>query len=137
MRHSVLLSIAAMLLVATTSWANNRYVLDNEFLGRAVSTEGGTLRTVEIFNHRAGTSARPTSTPEFRLRLSQGTDKPDTQFAVTAKDFTVVTERASKEALVFQLENTKRQLQVEVSYELAPGDFYLRKRPATQRRQVR
>lgn len=113
---------------ACTAMADDRYVLENRFLSRVFSTEGGTLRTIEIVNQRAGTSAKPTSAPEFRLRLSQGTPRPETAFTLTATDFKVVSATPGREALVFQLENAERQLRVEVRYELAPDDFYLRKR---------
>jgi hypothetical protein len=106
---------------------DGRYVLENRFLGRIISTEGGTLRTVEIVNKLAVKTAKPTSAPEFRLRLSQGTHKPNTAFSVTAADFKVVKSAAAKQSLVFNLENAERQLRVEVRYELAPDDFYLRK----------
>jgi hypothetical protein len=108
--------------------ADDRYVLENKFLGRAVSTAGGTLRTVEIINKRAGSTVQPTSAPEFRLRVSQGTQRPDTAFTLTAADFKVMNAVRAKEALVFNLENAAHQLRVEVRYELSPGEFYLRKR---------
>ena len=108
--------------------ADGRYCLENKYLGRIVSTDGGTLRTIEVVNKRAGTAVKPTNAPEFRLRLSQGTDKPETQFTLTAADFKVVTETPGKDSLVFKLENAARQIQVEVRYDLAADDFYLRKR---------
>lgn len=110
--------------------AGSRYVLENRFLGRVLSTEGGSLRTVEIVNKRAGTTARPADAAEFRLRLSQGTHLPDTAFTLTASDFKVVKAASSEGAQVFHLEHAARGLRVEVRYELAPGDFYLRKRLA-------
>jgi hypothetical protein len=117
--------LLAFFVTISLAQAGEQYVLENKFLGRVISTEGGVLRTVEIVNKRAGTSAKPTSETEFRLRLSQGTDKPNTQFTLTAADFKVVAVTSAKETLVVQLENTR--LQVEVRYELAPCDFYLRK----------
>ena len=114
--------------LAGAAWADDRYVLENKFLARVISTEGGTLRTVEIVNKRAGRTAHPTSTPEFRLRLSQGTHRPDTAVTLTAVDFKLMEVARAKESLVFNLENAGRQLRVEVRYELSPDDFYLRKR---------
>lgn len=106
----------------------DRFVLENRFLERTVSTEGGTLRTTEIINKRAGMSAKPTGAAEFRLRFSQGTDKPETQFALTSADFTVTKSAKEEGSLVFNLENAAREIHIEVRYELSPEDFYLRKR---------
>ncbi|MCX7007517.1 MAG: hypothetical protein NTY53_09775, partial [Kiritimatiellaeota bacterium] len=106
----------------------NRYTLENQSLGRAFSTAGGVLRTVEIINKRAGTTTKLADAPEFRLRFSQNTAKPETAFTLTAADFKVVAATPGKEALVFQLENAAHQVRVEVRYELKPDDFYLRKR---------
>ena len=114
--------------MAVAAPADDRYGLENQFLGRAVSTAGGTLRTVELVNKRAGSTAQPTGAPEFRLRLSQGTQRPDTAFTLTAADFKIITVALGKEALVIGLENAAHQLRVDVRYELKPDDFYLRKR---------
>ncbi len=108
--------------------ADDRYVLENKLLGRVVSTEGGTLRTVEIVNKRAGSATKTASAPEFRLRLSQGTDKPDTQFSLTAADFKVVKTSPADGMLEVALENAAHGIKVEVRYELRPDDFYLHKR---------
>jgi hypothetical protein len=108
--------------------AEDRFVIENAFLGRTLSTEGGHLRTVEITNRRAGRTTKPAGVTEFRLRCSQGTHRPDTAFTLTAADFKVVKTGREGAALVFQLENAGHQLRVEVRYELAPDDFYLRKR---------
>ncbi len=108
--------------------AAESHVLENDFLRRTVSTEGGRLQTVEIVNKRAGRTAKPTTAEEFRLRFSQGTHRPDTAFTLTAADFKVVKAVRAKESLVYNLEHADRQLRVEARYELAPDDFYLRKR---------
>jgi hypothetical protein len=105
-----------------------RYLLENKFLGRVISTEGGTLRTVEIVNKRAETFAKPAGASEFRLRLSLGTHRPETAFTLITTDFKVTKEMPGEDALAFLLENAQRQLQVEVRYELKPEDFYLHKR---------
>ena len=102
-------------------------VLENAFLRRTFSTHDGVLRTVEITNKRNVVTVTPSATPEFRLRLSQGTHKPETAFTLTAADFRIVQVAPAKDALSFTLENSARQLTVGVRYELAPADFYLRK----------
>ena len=104
--------------------------LENAALKRVLSTEGGRLRTLSIVNQLAGRVVTPAPGPadEFRLRFSEGTDRPETAFTVTAADFQVVAATSEATRCVFQLANPDRGLQVEVRYELAPGDFYLRKR---------
>lgn len=121
--------LAAGITIAVISFAaeGERLVLENAFLRRALSTEGGVLRTTEIVNKRAGTSAAPGAAPEFRLRFSQGTDKPQTAFALTAADFRVEKVEASKESVAVALACSSRPVRVRVEYRLAPGDFFLRK----------
>ena len=120
----------AFVLVALscTSWAGDRFVLENQHLGRTLSTADGVLRTVEIVNKRAGLIAKPAGAAEFRLRFSKGTDKPDTRFTLSAADFKVTGADATKTTLVFQLENAAHQIRVEARYDLSPDEFYLRKR---------
>ena len=108
--------------------AEESQVLENAFLRRTFSTQGGVLRTAEIANKRANVTVKPGAAPEFRLRLSQGTHKPETAFTLTAVDFRVVNTVSSAQSLAFILENAEHVLTVEVRYELAPMDFYLRKR---------
>lgn len=125
--------VSALLLLQTASPAAEtagRFVLENAALARTFSTEGGVLHTVEILNKRAGTHIRPAAAPEFRLRFSQGTDKPETQFTLTAADFKVSKVVPSDGALAVALGNPARGIEVEVRYELKPGDFHLRKRLA-------
>ena len=105
-----------------------RLVLENRFLSRRVSTEGGVLHTTEIVNKRANARVTPTATPEFRLRFSQGTDKPETQFTVTAADFKVTKTTPSGGALDVSLENAAHGISVGVHYESKPDDFYVHKR---------
>ncbi len=105
-----------------------RQVLENAFLRRAFSTEGGVLRTVDITNKRIGLTVQPAAAPEFKVRLSQGTSRPETAFTLCAADFLVTKVAASDRRLTYSLECAARQLQAEVQYELAEGDFYLRKR---------
>jgi hypothetical protein len=130
----VLAAFAASLLSAPlgASWADqspgdSRYVLENSSLARTLSVEGGTLRTVEIVNKRSNVTVHPTAVSEFRLRLSQGTHRPDTAHTLTAADFHVIKASRSEDALVFTLDNAEHELRVEVRYDLKPDDFYLRK----------
>lgn len=123
-----MLAAAIFGVVETPAAEDKRFVLENKFLAREISTEGGALRTTEIVNKRANVTTKPSDAPEFRLRLSQGTDKPDTQFALTAADFRVTKTTSSPGALDIALENPARGIRVGVRYELKPDDFYARKR---------
>jgi hypothetical protein len=122
---AIILALAAAAHAAETV---NQYVLENAALARTLSTENGTLRTVGIVNKLNGTNVCPTIAQEFRLRLSQGTHRPDTVYTLTSADFRVIKTDRSKDALTFTLENAAHELKVEVRYELAPEDFYLHKR---------
>ncbi|MHC4251158.1 MAG: alpha-galactosidase, partial [Planctomycetota bacterium] len=125
-----------------TNLDKDSYVIENAHLGRELSIEGGVLRTTAIVNKRAGTRAVPTSCDEFRLRVSDGTHTTGTDVTLTSADFRV--ERADAyepeadahalesqtpaQGLAFVLRNAERGLTVEVRYEIAPDDFYMRKR---------
>ena len=54
--------LRAILVFAATAGvvaAGERFVLENSAVGRALSTEGGTLRTVGLLNKRAGLAVEP------------------------------------------------------------------------------
>ncbi len=108
--------------------------LGNRQIARILSSGTGRLTTAEIVNRRAGTRAVPTQCDEFRLRISQGTDKTGTDLWLTSADFAVTelkeytpagTEGAK--GLAAALFNRTHQISVTVCYELAPDDFYIRK----------
>jgi hypothetical protein len=108
--------------------------IENTYLGRTIVVRDGPLRTTAIANKRAGTTAVPTSCNEFELRLSAGTDKPDTAVTLRSADFevlktttSVVHSATATAVLSVLLENKPRGLTVEVRYELGKDDFYLRK----------
>jgi hypothetical protein len=107
------------------------FCIANDSIGRAVSVEGGRLRTTLIVNKLAGTKAPPLSCNEFELRISDGTHTTGTDVVLTSGDFKF---KESKQYVIkdgkgmsFVLENAKHRLTVEVRYELCQGDFYLRK----------
>lgn len=117
-----------LLLSVGLASASQPYLLQNPAIARSLSVDDGTLRTVEIVNKRAGVTVKPAAAAEFRLRLSQGTDKPETQFTVTAADFKVGKVTPAEGGLSVALENAAHGLSVEVRYDLKPADFYLHKR---------
>ncbi|TAK94642.1 MAG: hypothetical protein EPO07_16425 [Verrucomicrobia bacterium] len=82
-------------------------------------------------NKLSGATVAPAKSPEFRLRLSQGTERPETAVALTSADFRVLKfaphESQSRQELTFALTNEVHQLGVEVSYELSGADHFMRK----------
>jgi hypothetical protein len=126
-------SVASALGSAGQLDAQETLALENDYMKRIISVKDGILTTSEIVNKRANTSARPSSCPEFRLRLSEGTETTGTDKEMTSADFTVVnTERyvikASKtEGVAVTLKSDDNKLQVIVYYEIEPDDFYMRK----------
>ena len=125
MKHLAALLSFGVALVAT---AGSDVVVGNAALTRTLSTADGTLRTVELVNKRAGVTNRLAGQAEFRLRFSQGTDKPETQFTLTAADFKAGPIAQSGGRATVPLHNEAHGIDVEVAYELKPDDFHLRKR---------
>lgn len=135
-----ILPLAGLLLFIANAHSEEKPVpegclaLENAFLRRVVSVAKGPLRTVEIVNKRAAVTAVPVSCNEFALRLSEGTHKPGTAFTLTAADFQIVKSAeydlpAAKpgKGLRVTLKNEAHHLDVEIRYELARDDFFLRK----------
>jgi hypothetical protein len=109
--------------------------IENAFLGRVLTVEGGVLRTTAVINKRAGTKAVPLACDEFRLRISKGTHTTGTDVVLTARDFRfgrsdryVPKADASAKGVSFVLKSAAHGLTVEARYELSPDDFYMRKR---------
>lgn len=123
-RHTLPLGLALISSVSAES-----LTLENQYLRRVISTDQATLSTQTIENKRAKQTLTPEACAEFSLRLSQGTDKVDTDFILTAKDFKVTkTNTVGKNEVVVDLANAEHGLQVTVSYRLEEGAFYMRKR---------
>jgi len=103
------------------------HTLANANLSRTIAIVDGVLKTTRIDNKRNNTSAAPTKSPEFKLRFSKGTHRPETTFTLTAADFRVTKTNESQTALTFTLENAERKLTLELSYTLAAAEFYMHK----------
>ena len=101
--------------------------LENRFMKRELAVDGGVLVTRSIENKLAGKTLVPCGGSEFRLRISGGTDTPDTDVVLTAADFKVERLRQTKEGAVARLINAKHGLVVEVRYSLALNERYARK----------
>jgi len=63
--------------------------ISNSYLSRTFSIEEGVFKTVSIQNKMSGETIIPEASPEFGLRVSQGTDTIGTDVNLTSKDFLV------------------------------------------------
>ncbi len=110
------------------------FVIQNDALSRTLAIGDGGLGTIEIVNKEASRVIHPTECREFGLRISQGTDREGTDIELTAADFKYVSHRVYEVAgpdrgqgLAVMLADLTHKISVEAHYELADGDFYLRK----------
>jgi hypothetical protein len=124
-------SIRFLFLLAAVAHAASPIVLENAAMRRSFEVADGRLRTVEIENKQTGAVVKPTSCPEFVLRLSQGTDRTTPDTVVTAEDFKVT---GSERKVIgdmtfhkFELECAEYGLTVKVDYLLFARDFFMRK----------
>jgi hypothetical protein len=117
------------------------FVLENDSLKRIISTtDGQKLQTTEIVNKLNNIAVKPTAAPEFRIRLSEGTDKLTTAFTLDSGDFTVKNavkktqqnKSGKTELLEFVLECKKYPIAVTVIYSLDAADFFMRKKLTIQ-----
>ncbi|MCG8305781.1 MAG: alpha-galactosidase [Cytophagales bacterium] len=124
-----LLFPAVMAIFAMSCNADKKeYTLENDFLTRTVTIENGKLHTATLYNKVAGQAVPITTGSEFKLRISEGTDKESADVTLTSDDFSFVkTLEQTQEALGILLENKARRLQVEVHYRLEHDEFYTRK----------
>lgn len=101
--------------------------LENASLRRTFSVENGVLHTTEIENKLAMVTTGVSAAPEFRLRVSQGTDKPESTVTLTTEDFRIAETRKSPGEITFRLKNDVHKLTLEVRYLLASEGPWLRK----------
>ncbi|MDR1142067.1 MAG: alpha-galactosidase [Planctomycetaceae bacterium] len=134
---TIIVSVSSVLLMNVSLWAEaQQYVLENDSLKRIVTvTDDNILQTTEITNKLNGVTTKITNAPEFRIRLSNGTDKPETAFTLNSADFTVshVSSQQDKERgttiHVFFLKGKKIPMTVAVHYYSRndDGGFFMRK----------
>lgn len=104
------------------------YIIENKFLSRTLSIDGGGLHTLNLENKISGKKVIPQDQTEFKLRISKGTAVENSDITLTSKDFyfTQLIKEDSDE-LVFLLTNKEHGLEIEVHYELKTGNAYLNK----------
>ncbi|MDR2762039.1 MAG: hypothetical protein LBB88_05510 [Planctomycetaceae bacterium] len=111
---------------------SQNYILENNSLKRVLSvTADQILQTSEITNKRNNVTVKPASAREFQIRLSKGTDKPETQFTLNSADFAVKNTQQNKtkdkKTLTFNLEGKKYPITISVEYSLNDNEFFMRK----------
>lgn len=123
--------IALEIFAQTENVGKTFYTLENSRFSRTLMVQNGILSTQQIVNKDAKTILTPIACDEFVLRISQGTDKENTDIVLTAKDFVVTSVNKksadSSEGYQFHLENKARSLQVDVHYEFSADNFYINK----------
>src|SRR4051812_7801243 len=95
------------------------YAVENASLARTLSVIDGHLRTVKIVNKRSAVGIALTNAMEFRLRLSEGTDHPETAVTLTSSDFQVIatSNENGSTRCAFTLTNSAQGIAVTVTYE--------------------
>ena len=122
----------AVMLAGCCASSASQYLLENDSLSRTISTDRDVLRTTQLINKRARVTSTPETSPEFRLRFSQGTNAQAPASTLTSSDFRVLNaaplEDGTRKSLAVTLTNAEHRLRVEVVYELGRTDFFMRKR---------
>jgi hypothetical protein len=124
MRKVIIGLCATISLAASTASAG--ITVGNGSLQREISVVDGVLTTTRLENKIFESTLTP-SGAEFRLRISEGTDKTGTDVLLTAADFKVNKLKRAPNGAVAQLENIKYGLNVTVLYTLNGDEPVMRK----------
>lgn len=120
--------LATLLAVAVRA---QNFTIENDALGRTLTTEGGIVRTIRIENKLNKTIVPLSNAPEFRLRFSQGTHLPRTSFTLTSADFESAPieqkKRKNSDPLLFSLRSVRHGITVDIRYSIAPEGTFLHK----------
>jgi hypothetical protein len=117
---------------AYVTQSGTEITIGNQFLSRTFSIANQKLQTLRIENKRNHTTAAASPSDEFRLRLSQGTHIDGTDVTLTGPMFALTSwtskdgPRGSK-VLDFALTNANAGIDVVLSAELFPDQFYMKK----------
>lgn len=131
---TIIVFAISMLLIKVSLFAQTQqqHILENNSLKRTFSVTDQILQTTEITNKLNGVTTKINKTPEFQIRLSKGTDKPETAFTLNTTDFTVKNiqqnQKNKTESLNFVLECKKYPIKIVVIYSLDADDFFMRKK---------
>lgn len=118
----------AFVLLFCSCKKQTQHTIENQYLSRTLSFEGGHLNTVKLVNKVSGKEIIPEDNREFQLRISEGTDVENTDVVLSAPDFRLKKILKSNQSeLVVLLYNKALGLEIEVCYELSQGNSYLNK----------
>ncbi len=127
MKYTILLLSILTFSCQTLGFAAE-FKLQNSQIARTLEIKKGKLSTKEITNLRNSEIVKPINSMEFVLHLSQGTDKPETDFVLNSNDFEftkVIIQSSTK--LGFLLRNKRHGMEVKLFYELESQDFFIKK----------
>lgn len=104
------------------------YTLSNSHIIKTIEVQDGVLKTTQIENKSTGEKIPIHTKVEFQLRVSEGTDQPNTSETLSSVDF--VLDRVldnSPHRLTFLLKEKQGKMSVELTYTLDENEFYTRK----------
>ena len=104
------------------------YTLSNSHIIKTIEVQDGVLKTTQIENKSTGEKIPIHTKVEFLLRVSEGTDQPNTSETLSSVDF--VLDRVldnSPHRLTFLLKEKQGKMSVELTYTLDENEFYTRK----------
>ncbi|MBI0399339.1 alpha-galactosidase [Cyclobacterium marinum] len=104
------------------------YTLSNSHINKTIEVQDGVLKTTQIENKSTGEKIPIHTKVEFQLRVSEGTDQPNTSETLSSVDF--VLDRVldnSPHRLTFLLKEKQGKMSVELTYTLDENEFYTRK----------
>ena len=121
---------ASCMLFSMSAFAQ-QVALDNAYLSRSLELKPY-LHTTAVENKETNQIVKLNRPDEFLLRLSEGTDKLDTDVVLSSKDFKVeghknYTTEDKEQGIKVSLVNKEYGLKVDVHYELAADKPYMRK----------
>lgn len=132
-QHLLKIALCGLLICPTSLLAQKQYTLGNKFMRRTLLvSEQQTLTTQSIQNRQAHTRLTPENCEEFRLRVSEGTDKENTDRILKSSDFKVTDVAAYQNPKRSQSRGYRFTLQHDdmilyVTYELAKDESFCRK----------
>lgn len=127
------LILTSLFLGSSMGVAQESYSLKNQFMERVLHVSSdGQLSTELLENKRASTHLQPEACAEFQLRISDGTDKENTDRMLTNRDFRVVdvtdyTNPEHKKSKGYQFTLQNEEVWLKIRYELEADEPFCRK----------
>jgi len=116
MRKTVLGFVIVMCSIAVAGAASKKQTIKTKNISREISVDSGRLTTTEITNLMMSKNLQLKESPEFRLRISQGTHIEGTDITLTSADFAVTKVKKHRGGVTVSLIDKKHALSVEVHY---------------------